>query len=287
MAEFKSAFMGGYNKKSVDEYVTKLESENETLKKALDLAEHNALKADKYQTETSKLKNETAKLKAVVADLRKQLEESEQSNSDYISNIGQIFYSAYESGAKITDDAKAGSQEFLQKIESVSAEAKAEAQRSINAYNLINTDVKALLANLTKEINAVSANTDAMIKKATLIAESMDDIQNIKSVNADKAKVVAEEYKEFFDSFSTNAKRKPIQPKVEVAEPVVTTVAAEPIIAQEPESIVEFPVYEEPIQAVAEEKEETVQPTSQADGQDRNAILRDMLKRVQSNSNNE
>jgi len=34
--------MGGYNKKSVDEYVTKLESENETLKKALDLAEHNA-----------------------------------------------------------------------------------------------------------------------------------------------------------------------------------------------------------------------------------------------------
>ena len=74
MAEFKSAFMGGYNKKSVDEYVTKLESENETLKKALDLAEHNALKADEYQTEASKLKNETAKLEAVVADLRKQLE---------------------------------------------------------------------------------------------------------------------------------------------------------------------------------------------------------------------
>lgn len=273
MAEFKSAFMGGYNKKSVNEYVAKLESENEILKKALDLAEHNALKADKYQTEAAKLKNETATLEALVADLRKQLEESEQSNNDYISSIGQIFYSAYESGAKITDDAKAGSQEFLQKIESVSAEAKAEAQRAINAYNLINTDVKALLANLTKQINAVSANTDAMIKKATLIAESMDDIQNIKSVNADKAKIVAEEYKEFFDSFSTNAKRKPIQPKVEVAEPVLTTAPAEPIIAeQEPEA----PVYEE--------KEEAVQPIAQADEQDKNAFLHDMLKRVQSNN---
>mgnify|MGYP004665486061 FL=1 len=270
MAEFKSAFMGGYNKKSVDEYVAKLESENETLKKALDLAERNALKADKYQTEASKLKNETAKLEAVVADLRKQLEESEQSNSDYISNIGQIFYSAYESGAKITDDAKAGSQEFLQKIESVSAEAKAEAQRAINAYNLINTDVKALLANLTKEINTVSANADIMIKKATLIAESMDDIQNIKSVNADKAKVVAEEYKEFFDSFSTNAKKKPIQPKVEVAEPVLTTAPTEPIIAeQEPET----PVYEAPIQ-----------PVVQANEQDRNALLHNMLKQVQNNN---
>ena len=262
MAEFKSAFMGGYNKKSVDEYVSKLESENETLKKALDLAERNALKADKYQTEASKLKNETAKLEAVVADLRKQLEESEQSNNDYISNIGQIFYSAYESGAKITDDAKAGSQEFLQKIESVSAEAKAEAQRAINAYNLINTDVKALLTNLTK--------ADLMIKKATLIAESMDDIQNIKSVNADKAKVVAEEYKEFFDSFSTNAKKKPIQPKAEVAEPVLTTAPTEPKIAeQEPE----VSVYEAPIQ-----------PVVQADEQDRNALLHNMLKQVQNNN---
>lgn len=270
MAEFKSAFMGGYNKKSVDEYVTKLESENETLKKALDLAEHNALKADKYQTEATKLKNETAKLEAVVADLRKQLEESEQSNNDYISNIGQIFYSAYESGAKITDDAKAGSQEFLQKIESVSAEAKAEAQRAINAYNLINTDVKALLTNLTKEINAVSANADLMIKKATLIAESMDDIQNIKSVNADKAKVVAEEYKEFFDSFLTNAKKKPIQPKAEVTEPVLTTAPTEPKIAeQEPE----VSVYETPIQ-----------PVVQADEQDRNALLHNMLKQVQNNN---
>ena len=130
-----------------------------------------------------------------------------------------------------------------------------------------------MLANLTKQINAVSANTDAMIKKATLIAESMDDIQNIKSANADKAKVVAEEYKEFFDSFSTNAKRKPIQPKVEIAEPVLTTAPAEPIIAeQQPEA----PVYEE--------KEEAVQPIAQADGQNSNALLRDMLKRVQSNN---
>ena len=60
MAEFKSSFIGGYSKKSVNEYVSKLESENEILKKALDLAEHNALKADKYYNENTKLNNEVA-----------------------------------------------------------------------------------------------------------------------------------------------------------------------------------------------------------------------------------
>ena len=43
MAEFKSSFIGGYSKKSVNEYVSKLENENDILKKALDLAEHNDL----------------------------------------------------------------------------------------------------------------------------------------------------------------------------------------------------------------------------------------------------
>ncbi len=283
MAEFKSSFMGGYNKKSVDEYLAKLESENETLKKALDLAEHNSLKVDKYQNEAAKLKNR-------VAELEKKLEESEQSNGDYISSIGQIFYSAYESGAKITDDAKAGSQEFLQKIESASAQAKAEAQKAISAYNLINTDVKALLANLTKEINAVSANTDAIIKKAILVAESMDDIQNIKSENASKANAVAEEYKEFFDSFSTNEKAQAVKVAEKVAEPVLASVPVETAVVEEQKT--ETPIDSQPAatsaQPIAQQIKE--EPVSAAPVQnstapsDRNALLRDMLKRVQNNN---
>lgn len=279
MAEFKSSFMGGYNKKSVDEYVAKLEGENETLKKALDLAEHSALKADKYQNETAKLRNR-------IADLEKKLEESEQSNSDYISNIGQIFYSAYESGAKITDDAKAGSQDFLQKIEAASAQAKAEAQKAINAYNLINTDVKALLASLTKEINAVSANTDAMIKKATLVAESMDDIQNIKFANANKANAVVDEYKEFFDSFSTNAKKK-AQAAETATEPVLTAAPAQPTVETVEEKKPETPINNAPVQPVAQKKEEPVSAApvqNQTAPADRNTVLRDMLKRVQNNN---
>ena len=110
MAEFKSSFIGGYSKKSVNEYVSKLENENDILKKALDLAEHNALKADKYYNENTKLNNEIAQLNEVVAELNEKLAETEKSNNDYIASIGQIFYSAYESGAKITDDATAGSQ---------------------------------------------------------------------------------------------------------------------------------------------------------------------------------
>lgn len=214
MAEFKSSFIGGYSKKSVDEYVSKLENENDILKKALDLAEHNALKADKYYNENTKLNNEIAQLNEVVAELNEKLAETEKSNNDYIASIGQIFYSAYESGAKITDDATAGSQEFLQKIEEVSAEAKAEAQKALTAYNLINTDIKALLTNLTKEINAVSANTDAMIKKATEIATAMDSIQQIKTANADKAQAVAEEYKDFFNSFQTETRARQSEQKL-------------------------------------------------------------------------
>ncbi len=283
MAEFKSSFMGGYNKKSVDEYLAKLESENETLKKALDLAEHNALKVDKYQNEAAKLKNR-------VAELEKKLEESEESNSDYISSIGQIFYSAYESGAKITDDAKAGSQEFLQKIESVSAQAKAEAQKAISAYNLINTDVKALLANLTKEINAVSANTDAMIKKAILVAESMDDIQNIKTENANKANAVAEEYKEFFDSFSTNEKSQTVKTTEKVAEPVLASTPAETAVVEEKKA--EAPIDSQPAptpaqpiaQQIKEEPVSTASVQNSTPPADRNALLRDMLKRVQNNN---
>ena len=157
MAEFKSSFIGGYSKKSVNEYVSKLENENDILKKALDLAEHNALKADKYYNENTKLNNEIAQLNEVVAELNKKLAETEKSNNDYISSIGQIFYSAYESGAKITDDATAGSQEFLQKIEEVSAEAKAEAQKALTAYNLINTDINGLN----------SANQDCKCRQGT------------------------------------------------------------------------------------------------------------------------
>lgn len=274
MAEFKSSFIGGYSKKSVNEYVSKLESENEILKKALDLAEHNALKADKYYNENTKLNNEVAQLNEVVEELNKKLAEcdeklaeTEKSNNDYIASIGQIFYSAYESGAKITDDATAGSQEFLQKIEDVSAEAKAEAQKAINAYNLINTDIKALLTNLTKEINAVSSNTDAMIKKATEIATAMDSIQQIKTANANKAQAVAEEYKEFFDSFQTETKGKAI--RTEVIEVPVAPKAE---------------VNAEPVQAVVQETEAQA-PVAHAvdESVDKDAVLRDILNRVSNN----
>ncbi|WP_448921276.1 hypothetical protein [Eubacterium sp.] len=267
MAEFKSSFIGGYSKKSVNEYVSKLENENDILKKALDLAEHNALKADKYYNENTKLNNEIAQLNEVVAELNEKLAETEKSNNDYIASIGQIFYSAYESGAKITDDATAGSQEFLQKIEEVSAEAKAEAQKALTAYNLINTDIKALLTNLTKEINAVSANTDAMIKKATEIATAMDSIQQIKTANADKAQAVAEEYKEFFDSFQTETKGKAT--KTEVIEVPVAPKA-------------------EPVQTVVQETEQQ-QPIAEAqapvapavdESVDKDAVLHDILNSV-------
>ena len=270
MAEFKSSFIGGYSKKSVNEYVSKLENENDILKKALDLAEHNALKADKYYNENAKLNNEIAQLNEVIAELNEKLAETEKSNNDYIASIGQIFYSAYESGAKITDDATAGSQEFLQKIEEVSAEAKAEAQKALTAYNLINTDIKALLTNLTKEINAVSANTDAMIKKATEIATAMDSIQQIKTANADKAQAVAEEYKDFFDSFQTETKGKAI--RTEVIEVPVAPKA-------------------EPVQPIVQETEQS-QPIAEAqapvapavdESVDKDAVLHDILNSVNNN----
>lgn len=277
MAEFKSSFIGGYSKKSVNEYVSKLENENDILKKALDLAEHNALKADKYYNENTKLNNEVAQLNEVVDELNKKLAESdeklaetEKSNNDYIASIGQIFYSAYESGAKITDDATAGSQEFLQKIEEVSAEAKAEAQKALTAYNLINTDIKALLTNLTKEINAVSANTDAMIKKATEIATAMDSIQQIKTANANKAQAVAKEYKDFFDSFQTETKSKAIRTEV-IEVPVAPK--AEPVqpIAQETEQSQTIAEAQAPVAPAVDESV------------DKDAVLRDILNRVSNN----
>lgn len=294
MAEFKSSFMGGYKKKSVDEYVGNLESENENLKKALDLAEHNALKADKYFNENKQLCNEIGRLNTVIDELNEKLAESEQSNNDYIANIGQIFYSAYESGAKITEDAQSGSQEFLQKIENASATAKEEAQKAINAYNLINTDIKALLNNLTKEINAVSANTDNMIKKATQIAEAMDDIQSIKTVNANKAKVIKEEYKEFFDSFSEASGKAEKQapatkatesaPEVKPVEEVAAPVQAEPTVSPILEVKKAEPAAPTSVKPV-EEKPRQAQPApAVAQDDSRNAMLRDILKKV-SNQN--
>ncbi len=271
MAEFKSSFIGGYSKKSVNEYVSKLENENDILKKALDLAEHNALKADKYYNENTKLNNEIAQLNKVVAELNEKLAETEKSNNDYIASIGQIFYSAYESGAKITDDATAGSQEFLQKIEEVSAEAKAEAQKALTAYNLINTDIKALLTNLTKEINAVSANTDAMIKKATEVATAMDGIQQIKTANADKAQAVAEEYKEFFDSFQTETKGKAIRTEV-IEVPVAPKAEA---IAEPVQPIVQETEQQQPI---AEAQAPVVSAVDES--VDKDAVLRDILNSV-------
>ena len=104
MAEFKSSFIGGYSKKSVNEYVSKLEKENDILKKALDLAEHNALKADKYYNENTKLNNEVAQLNKVVAELNRKLAESDEKLAEKFGIKVEIYDASWLSDAVFNND---------------------------------------------------------------------------------------------------------------------------------------------------------------------------------------
>ena len=107
MAEFKSSFIGGYSKKSVNEYVSKLENENDILKKALDLAEHNALKADKYYNENTKLNNEIAQLNEVVAELNEKLAEIRERRKYYEEHPEEVERIIEEGSAKARVKAQA------------------------------------------------------------------------------------------------------------------------------------------------------------------------------------
>lgn len=224
MSELKSSIMGGYSKKSVDTYIVELQNENEILKKQLEVAEQGSMKAEKYLNENNQLRNEISDLKETISDLEARLTESEKSNSDYISNIGNIFYSAYESGAKITEDAKIGSQEFLRKISSDTSIAKSEIKRAIESYTCINNEIKSLLSNLTAKVNEVSQSSDDLIKRATIIAQEMDGIEAIQIANENKAKQAQEEYKEFFNSFNTQN-----QEAVIISKPAYPVINTQPV----------------------------------------------------------
>ena len=63
MADFKSSFMGGYKKKDVDEYIEKLEKENEKLKEDAKSSHQKVSKAAKLQDEYKKLKAKVSELK--------------------------------------------------------------------------------------------------------------------------------------------------------------------------------------------------------------------------------
>lgn len=202
MSELKSSFMGGYSRKSVDSYIEELQNENELLKNQLDIAEQEAMKADKYLNENGQLTNEINRLNEKVSELESKLRESEKSNSDYIANIGKIFYSAYESGAKITEDAKNGSQEFLKKISDDTYNAKMQIKKAVESYNNINGEIKSLMTNLSTKLNEVSQSSDDLIKKATMIAQEMDGIEAVQIANENKAKQTQDEYREFFNSFN-------------------------------------------------------------------------------------
>lgn len=224
MADFKSSFMGGYKKKDVDEYIEKLEKENEKLKEDAKSSHQKVSKAAKLQDEYKKLKAKVSKLenqkindeneKALLAGeinnlneqigiLNSQLAKSTKANDNHIANIGKIFYSAYESGSEIVDDAKDGTKNFLSEIAKSSVEAKAEIENAITSYALINTDIKALAESIVKNINAVSANTDKLIEKAKGVADSMGKIDDIRLKNEENANGVIKKYDSFFKEYES------------------------------------------------------------------------------------
>lgn len=224
MADFKSSFMGGYKKKDVDEYIEKLEKENEKLKEDAKSSHQKVSKAAKLQDEYKKLKakvselenqkindeNEKALLAGEINNLNEQIEilnsqlaKSTKANDNHIANIGKIFYSAYESGSEIVDDAKDGTKNFLSEIAKSSVEAKAEIENAITSYALINTDIKALAESIVKNINAVSANTDKLIEKAKGVADSMGKIDEIRLKNEKNANGVIKKYDSFFKEYES------------------------------------------------------------------------------------
>ena len=224
MADFKSSFMGGYKKKDVDEYIEKLEKENEKLKEDAKSSHQKVSKAAKLQDEYTKLKAKVSELenqkindeneKALLAGeinnlneqigiLNSQLAKSTKANNNHIANIGKIFYSAYESGSEIVDEAKDGTKNFLSEIAKSSVEAKAEIENAITSYALINTDIKALAESIVKNINAVSANTDKLIEKAKSVADSMGNIDDIRLKNEENANGVIKKYDSFFKEYES------------------------------------------------------------------------------------
>ncbi len=258
MADFKSSFMGGYKKKDVDEYIEKLEKENEKLKEDAKSSLQKVSKAAKLQDEYKKLKAKVSELetqkindeneKALLAGeinnlneqigiLNSQLAKSTKANDNHIANIGKIFYSAYESGSEIVDEAKDGTKNFLSEIAKSSVEAKAEIENAITSYALINTDIKALAESIVKNINAVSANTDKLIEKAKSVADSMGNIDDIRLKNEENANGVIKKYDSFFKEYESEktseaieilpANDNEVSPAVSKVEPVVKPVENE------------------------------------------------------------
>lgn len=263
MADFKSNFMGGYKKKDVDEYIEKLKKENEMLKEDAKSSHQKVSKAAKLQDEYKKLKAKVSELenqkindeneKALLAGeinnlneqigiLNSQLAKSTKVNDNHIANIGKIFYSAYESGCEIVDDAKDGTKNFLSEIAKSSVEAKAEIENAITSYALINTDIKALAESIVKNINAVSANTDKLIEKAKGVADSMGKIDEIRLKNEKNANGVIKKYDSFFKEYESEKTSEAVEtssvhnidisPNVNEVEPIeneVQTAFEEPV----------------------------------------------------------
>lgn len=257
MADFKSSFMGGYKKKDVDEYIEKLEKENEKLKEDAKSSHQKVSKAARLQDEYKKLKAKVSELenqkindeneKALLAGeinnlneqigiLNSQLAKSTKANDNHIANIGKIFYSAYESGSEIVDEAKDGTKNFLSEIAKSSVEAKAEIENAITSYALINTDIKALAESIVKNINAVSANTDKLIEKAKSVADSMGKIDDIRLKNEENANGVIKKYDSFFKEYESEKTSEAVEtpednieisPAASEVEPVVKPVENE------------------------------------------------------------
>ena len=223
MADFKSSFMGGYKKKAVDAYIEELENKNKELENNAKLNNQRLAKAnkilkeyktlkdeyEKLQGENAALESEAEKLTNIIENLEASLDKSTKQNNDHIANIGKIFYSAYESGSEITQRAKNGTDEFLAEIGKSSDSARAEIEKAINAYSLINTDVKALLESITKNLTAVSENTDKLIEKASGVANSMKKIDVLKAENEKNAENVIKKYDEFFKEYESEKASEP------------------------------------------------------------------------------
>lgn len=272
MADFKSSFMGGYKKKDVDEYIEKLEKENEKLKEDAKSSHQKVSKAAKLQDEYKKLKAKVSELenqkindeneKALLAGeinnlneqigiLNSQLVKSTKANDNHIANIGKIFYSAYESGSEIVDEAKDTTKNFLSEIAKSSVEAKAEIENAITSYALINTDIKALAESIVKNINAVSANTDKLIEKAKGVADSMGKIDDIRLKNEENANGVIKKYDSFFKEYESEKTSEAVEtpsdnieisPAVSEVKPVeneteTQTVSQEPVFKASQEEV--------------------------------------------------
>lgn len=302
MADFKSSFMGGYKKKDVDEYIEKLEKENEKLKEDAKSSHQKVSKAAKLQDEYKKLKakvselenqkindeNEKALLAGEINNLNEQIEilnsqlaKSTKVNDNHIANIGKIFYSDYESGSEIVDEAKDGTKNFLSEIAKSSVEAKAEIENAITSYALINTDIKALAESIVKNINAVSANTDKLIEKAKSVADSMGKIDDIRLKNEENANGVIKKYDSFFKEYESektsetvetssvdNIDNIDISPNVNEVEPIeneVQTAFEEPVFKasqDEVEPPAVGPIIENEIKDFEEPEVPPIQPVA-------------------------